>query len=143
VSTFLSHSLSIHLFFTFLHPFLFLFLICASFVCNLLCAMCGEVYFLFFLLLVFALLNYQFVCQSLITETYLGTQFGAVRSTSQAAKYRVGVGLLPLLLIFSNFDIFSLHVYFSRDAMFLYRIVSLILTQQLFSATLIIFYFSE
>ena len=41
------------------------------------------------------------------TVTYLGTQFGGVRSTSQAANRRMGTGLAPapesegILLIFS------------------------------------------
>jgi len=56
--------------------------------------------------------NYVSLFLSVITKTHLGTQFGAVLSTSQAAKYRVVAGLEkfedgfgPLLLIRSNFDI--------------------------------------
>lgn len=46
----------------------------------------------------------------LITETHLGTQFGGVRSTSHAAKYRVGVGL-EFDDIRSNLDILSFFLY--------------------------------
>jgi hypothetical protein len=56
--------------------------------------------------------RYQSLWHFLITKTHLGTQLGGVLSTSQAAKYLVGVGL-EFDDIRSNFDIFfsasSLH----------------------------------
>lgn len=68
-------------------------------------------YFSFSPLLIIAIsLSYRF----LITKTHLGTQFGGVRSTSQAAKYLVGVGF-ELLPIRSNFeDIFVFFLSFNR-----------------------------
>lgn len=53
------------------------------------------------------MIPYRFL-SLLITKTHLGTQFDGVLSTSQAAKYLVVGGLLPLLLLLirSNFDIF-------------------------------------
>lgn len=51
----------------------------------------------------FGALNYRDQ-RFLITKTHRGTQLGGVRSTSHAAKYRVGVGFELLLAIRSNFE---------------------------------------
>jgi hypothetical protein len=55
--------------------------------------------------------RYQSFWHFFITETHLGTQFGGVLSTSQAAKYLVGVGF-EFDDIRSNFDIFLLFLCF-------------------------------